>query len=532
MVKATTEIDLEWRNFGAFIRGYGFYDYENEDEDRDRTDLTEDAKECVGSDIELLDHYISGRFEPVGQAINLRLGNQVINWGEATFIQGGVNIVNPVNVPLFQQPVGTLRDLYRPVGMMWGSATVRETFNVEAFYQYQWRKSILPPLGTYFSTTDVISPGATRAHALAALSDLGPDLGPLGGFDPNFVSIPRGDTDEADDGGEWGITLRGIVPQWGDAKIGLHFVNYHSRLPVANLVMPGKEAFEANTLESVIAGAEDLQAGFGLGDAEALLSSTLLAYDQYTKGSSVFAQYPEDIKMVGLSFSRTTIGTGTTLDGEIAHQFDVPMQIGADPLALAWLSGSEIIGGLFNAADNQLGPQRPNETIKGWIRGEQTLATFGFNQLLGPRLGAAQSFVAGEAGWLHVWHIPNKSDLRLATPGLNVDDIIRLGGKSSDYADENSWGYRLAGGLTFTNVFGAVNLRPGVTWSHDVNGNSPGPNGPGFRENRKSYTLRLGADYLSGTVQANLSYTSFFGAGRHNLLRDRDFINFNLSYSF
>ena len=335
MVKATTEVDLEWRNFGAFIRGYGFYDYENEEEDRDRTDLTEDALEYVGSDIELLDHYISGRFEPVGQAINLRLGNQVINWGEATFIQGGVNIVNPVNVPLFQQPVGTLRDLYRPVGMMWGSATVRETFNVEAFYQYQWRKSILPPLGTYFSTTDVISPGATRAHALAALSDLGPDLGPLGGFDPNFVSIPRGDTDEADDGGEWGITLRGIVPQWGDAKIGLHFVNYHSRLPVANLVMPGKEAFEANTLESVIAGAEELQAGFGLGDAEALLSSTLLAYDQYTKGSSVFAQYPEDIKMVGLSFSRTTIGTGTTLDGEIAHQFDVPMQIGADPLALA-----------------------------------------------------------------------------------------------------------------------------------------------------------------------------------------------------
>ncbi len=169
MFKATGEVDLAWRNFGAFIRGYGFYDYENEEEDRDRTDLTEDAKEFVGSDIELLDHYISGRFEPAGQALHLRLGNQVINWGESTFIQGGVNIVNPVNLPLFQQPVGTLRDLYRPVGMMWGSATVGGTFNVEAFYQYQWKKSIIPPLGTYFSTTDAASPGATRAHALGAL---------------------------------------------------------------------------------------------------------------------------------------------------------------------------------------------------------------------------------------------------------------------------------------------------------------------------------------------------------------------------
>ncbi|MGH6634650.1 MAG: DUF1302 family protein [Gammaproteobacteria bacterium] len=30
----------------------------------------------------------------------------------------------------------------------------------------------------------------------------------------------------------------------------------------------------------------------------------------------------------------------------------------------------------------------------------------------------------------------------------------------------------------------------------------------------------------------DINYTNFFGAGRHNLLSDRDFVAFNLKYSF
>ncbi len=528
MLRATAEVDLAWRDFGVFVRGYGFYDYENEEEDRDRTDLTEDAKELVGSDVELQDHYISARFEPAGRPLNLRLGNQVINWGEATFIQGGVNIVNPINLPLFQQPVGTLRDLARPVGMMWASATVSEFFNIETFYQYKWRKSILPPLGSYFSTTDVGSPGGTRAFIAAIASDQGTDLGPFGGFDPNFLATPRTDSEQPRDNGQWGITLRSIVPQWSDAKIGLHFAKYHSRLPVANFVTPNEAVFEANTAEATAAVARDLSEGFGIPLEGAQTVADLLAFDQYAKGSQIFVEYPEDIKMVGLSFSRTTVLTGTSIDGEIAHQWDVPMQIGFDPHSVAWLNGVEFLG----YKDSQLGNPGPNETVKGWKRGEQTLVTLGFNQLFGPRFGASQTFLAGEVGWLHVWNMPNKSDLRLAAPAQNNDDVIRIGGSTRNYADQNSWGYRLAAGLTYPNVLGAVNLRPGISWSHDVEGNSPLPNGPGFLENRKSYTLRLGADYLNQTLQAAISYTSFFGAGRYNLLRDRDFINFNISFSF
>ncbi len=34
------------------------------------------------------------------------------------------------------------------------------------------------------------------------------------------------------------------------------------------------------------------------------------------------------------------------------------------------------------------------------------------------------------------------------------------------------------------------------------------------------------------TWSGDLSYTDYFGAGRYNLLNDRDFVAFNIKYSF
>jgi hypothetical protein len=41
----------------------------------------------------------------------------------------------------------------------------------------------------------------------------------------------------------------------------------------------------------------------------------------------------------------------------------------------------------------------------------------------------------------------------------------------------------------------------------------------------------MGANYLNNW-QANLGYTTNMGGGKYNLLRDRDFVSFTISYSF
>ena len=88
----------------------------------------------------------------------------------------------------------------------------------------------------------------------------------------------------------------------------------------------------------------------------------------------------------------------------------------------------------------------------------------------------------------------------------------------------------MVGKLDFNNAIGAVTLSPRVAWQHDVNGNSPGPGG-NFLEGRKAITFGIGANYLDRWT-ADLSYTDFFGAGRYNLLNDRDIVAANIKYSF
>src|SRR5210317_1510221 len=61
--KITSELALDYKDVGVFLRGSAFYDFENEDGDRARTELRDDALDLVGSDAELLDAYIWGNFE-------------------------------------------------------------------------------------------------------------------------------------------------------------------------------------------------------------------------------------------------------------------------------------------------------------------------------------------------------------------------------------------------------------------------------------------------------------------------------------
>jgi hypothetical protein len=108
-VKLTSELQFSYKGFGGFVRAFGFYDYENETADRARTELSNAAKERVGSRVELRDAFVYGRFTLGGLPGELRAGYQVINWGESTFIQGGINAINPIDVSALRVPGAELR---------------------------------------------------------------------------------------------------------------------------------------------------------------------------------------------------------------------------------------------------------------------------------------------------------------------------------------------------------------------------------------------------------------------------------------
>jgi len=539
MVQANVELAARWRFLGAYARGIGFYDFETELSDRERTELSHDAGRWAGKDVELRDYHLETSFRAGGMPVRLRLGDQVLNWGESTFLRFGVETVTPLDIAAGVRPASSPRDLQIPQGMLWGAATVTETLAVEAFYQYDWEPVRALPVGSYFSDNDVLGVdglgGAMSGGGV--FSDLGTDLDaafqlPPGtlGFDPDFMRIPGRGTDEPSSQGQGGFTLQWILPYLNSTKLAFHFLNYHSRLPIVSARSADDAAVAATSPAAVAARADALAAVYeaeGLppdaAAAAAAQAASVLTVGEYASAASLAVEYPEDVQMVGVSFNTATLRTGTLVSAEISHHFDTPFQI----LPL------DVFGAAFSAIEfdpsfgtGPLGDVGPDERISGVERLDKTQLELGLRQLLGPRLGASQAILGLDFGWVRVHDMPDGDGggLRLAAPGLTgASDFDHL-------PDADSWGYRLLAALSYDNVLGGLSVQPRVAWLHDVKGVTPTPGGA-FVEDRKAVSVGCSVDYTN-TWLLDVGYTRFFGAGRFNLLHDRDFVRLQLTYFY
>jgi len=516
-VKWTSELQLDYKNVGLFVRGFTFYDYENEQGDRARTPLSDSAKTRVGSRAEIRDAFGWYRFGKGGRGAELRIGRQVINWGESTFIQGGINAINPVDVSALRVPGSELRDALLPVGAALFSVKTSANTSFDAYYQYDWQETKIDPVGSYFSTTDLAGAGATKVMLGFGSA---PDSIPVGFNIPNNpvgVAVPRSATREGDKSGQYGAALRLFSPKLGGTEFGLYYLKYNSRLPIISAVTG--------------------------------TSTALLVNGNYAASAHYFLEYPNDIKLYGLSFNAQLGRSGIALQGEVSRRQDVPLQVDDVELLYAALSPLRLLppvpqlapliqlGGLL-ATTNQLGAYGFSEEISGYRRFDTTQVQMTATKIFSRFLGADQFVFVAEAGWDRVENFPDPKKLRLEAPGTYVsgNPVHQLAGVQpateprSAFPTATAWGYVLAGRLDYANAIGAVSVNPRFSFSHDVSGVSPGPGG-NFIEGRKALTIGVGFQYQINW-EWDLSYTQYTGAGRYNLIHDRDFVAANIKYSF
>jgi hypothetical protein len=566
VLKLTSEMDLRGKSAGAFVRFRAFYDQENEDGDRLRTPLSDEALKRVGSRADVLDAFIWKKFNLGSRPAEIRIGEQVLSWGESTFIQGGINAINPIDVSAIRVPGAELRDALLPEGLVSFNIGTSLNTSLEFFYLYDWGRTRIDPTGSYWSSNDFAGRGGDTVF-LGFGDSSDQMLSPFSG--QPFLGVPREPDRFADESGQYGAAFRVFAQGLNETEFGFYFMNYHSRLPTINgrtgtfagaiqarafgiagtagLTALGggagpNAAINAATITgifnglnpAVAAGFANLVVGTALagGDAPTLITS--VATDAFAQTASYFLAYPEDIKLYGLSFN-TTLGTWAW-QGEISHRQDAPLQ--ADDVELLFAALGPINPGL--AAFNQIGDftgQFETE-ILGIRRLDVSQIQTTLTKILGPTMGADQGVFLFEGAMTKVHSMPSKDVLRFEGPATYVSGNAFLAsahaGKPIEpadrFADPESWGYRLAGRLDYLNAMGGFNVKPRFAWQHDVDGISPGPGG-NFIEGRKALTLGLGFDRQS-TWQFDLSFTTFSGAGRYNLVSDRDFVGANVKYSF
>ena len=579
--KGVHDLELRKGDLGLFLRGKYWYDSELADGKRPHGNSAnaytpnvklEDSgfdSYAKASGIELLDAFVYGTFY-VGEKqapIDIRIGRQVASWGESTFIQNGINSINPIDVSAFRRPGAEIKEGLLPVAMATISIGLTNALSFDAFYQIEWEKTVIDGCGTYFSSADVAATGCNIVTLTNELSDQAQMLPTVGLYIDRLPDI------EPDDSGQYGVSFRYFAEKLNGTEFGIYYMNYHSRIPYLGGFASSNPLIPLGLYPPELLAAQEQLFGSPsplYGGSYPFVYANSFRGFELPDGTVVggnpqyFAEFPEDIELFGLSFATNL--AGFAISGEVSYRPDFPVQINTTEILQGAVGYAPWSTALPRIVEVGLG-----QPAAGYDRLPVTQAQVTFIRFFDQVLGASRLSFAAEIGANWVDDMPNvvlgnqqevaqrygRSPIfgigdygyvlapgQVATcaagyPGLSLPDGTVLipeidPGNSNDrnctndgYVTDSSWGYRIRAGLTYNDVFAGVNLTPSLAWSHDVDGYSPNSN---FNEGSKALSLSLGAEYLN-RYTASLAYTDFSG-GDYNTIVDRDFLSLSFAVSF
>jgi len=496
--KGSHDLELRWRNFGGFLRASYFIDAIGADAATpERTRLDEDARwrtsvlegGVVGGQFRLLDAYLFAGQEWAGRYFDFRVGNQVVNWGESTFTQGGINATNTIDVTKIRLPGSDIREALVPAPIVKVGGNIIGALGFEAYYQFAWRQYEIDPPGTFFSVSDQVGRGAEGFFA-----PLLGDPGASGLTAEQLFALPGGiaigapfmGDKEPSDQGQFGVALHYYVDAI-ETEFGAYYIRLHAKTP---------------------------SVGFGVTQSGA-----------YPGRIQYFREFPEDIDLWGLSFS--TVLFGISVGGEISYRPDEPVPISSpvtDLIATPLPPGSEA-------------------AFPGFVREKRVIGIVNAVYVVGPGtpvfgdvlrfIGAQDVNFLAEVG---VQWFPNLSDT-CPIPAPSADEREELGCIAYalplriDEADDVQVSYTIRAEASYDRFLGSpITLSPIVSFRHDAYGVGPG-NGSQWTNGVMQLGASLVFDYQQ-RWQGTVSYSNTFGASQANPNIDRDFISVSISYTY
>jgi hypothetical protein len=440
IVKGNSELFLNYdvdsdtlTRVGGLLRGRYWYDFELKDEKRavddvgQRRELNDEALDNASGG-EFLDAYIFSDWYFGEVPVSLRYGKQVVSWGESTFIQGGINTINPVNVPAFRAPGSELKDALLPVEMFYGSAGITENLTIETFVQTDWEPVRPDDCGTFFSTNDFVADGCGPVLLAGQLPD-------SQAYAQGFITPRLGDV-EADSKDQFGIALRWYVPELNDSELGFYYIKYNSRLPY--------------------------------------ISGRVKDPDNGVTFPSYFIEYPENIDLYGISINTTTPG-GWSLGAEYSFRENLPLQWNAFELIYGGLQlQNPVTGDNASLLQDQReaeagGADLSGQDVSGWDRFKVSQAQFTLIKFFDQVMGASRLSFITEFGatYVHdlVWDYPN------AIAGVNLSPQLAWSHDVKGYSPQPGGAFnegskaiglslqavyqnKITGNIGYTNFFG------------------------------------------------------------------------------
>lgn len=524
IAKLIGEVDLKKDNYGLFVRAKAWHDYQLASQGVAKgssangytpgAELNDSSFDSLSkfSGVALLDAYVSmNTFVGNDKPLTVKVGNQVVNWGESLFISG-INQFNAFDISAARKPGTQIKEILLPIPQISFNLGVAENTSLEAFYQFDWKKSILDGCGTNWGIVNtyncsdagaVVAAGPFQAQANAKNFAGG---GVAGGAN---AIMSNGGTINGKDSGQWGLAGRYFSPELS-TEFGAYYVNYNQRSPILSILFNGTtvpNSFYANGTNRIN-----------------------YAWDYSAK----------DIQVFGLSMS-TNLG-GWSVFGEASHTKDMPVQINGPDLLLGAVGGGASLNGLGPLGYLKQTTRNQNILFHGYGLLDKnqiqmsTIKSF-------PNILAAESLgFVGEVAY-QKWSgigdpassvrygrgfVYGQAASSAATPATCTSTAQGTNCEVEGFATKNAWGYRAQLELSYPNLFSGVNVKPRVFYSHDVKGYSADNT---FVEDRKALGLATRFDYL-GKYYAEVSLNRFNRSAKYDVFRDRDFYSAVVGMNF
>lgn len=434
----------------------------------------------------------------------VRLGQQYIPWGApVTRFGGGLEQVNAEDMLMRALPgtddatrlayartgeVDPMREGFVPAGSVLARWTEGPAL-FEGFYQYGFEPNVLPGCGRFDSLADYVADGCDRVYVGAMSDRLAQQTGLFARRAPDV---------EPGGGGQYGVRLQ-YDAFFG--RIAFYAANIHSR------------RYIVSAIKSTRVGLPPLIPG-----------------DPGGQNVQYYLEYPEDIRLFGLSWSAVLNDDRTRLNVEYVMQPDQALRLNNTDMLNAF--GSTVAPTPLRTEADGLAP---GARFSGYdrYRVSQLRLSGAHDQ---PRvLGADRMTVSGEVGVKSISGLPSPHERRYGRSdafGLGPVNGACTGSaiqcSTDGYVSSSSWGYRLRIELEYAVSSSSLRLIPSLSWLHDVKGWSWDD---AINEGRRGATTALRLQDRLDRWFSEVSWTAIWG-GDYNPYSDRDVVRWAIGVRY
>ena len=259
------------------------------------------VRQLHGAYAELVNAFLYGSFDINGLPFSFRAGRHTLLWGESLFfpengVAGGQAPIDENKV--LGRPSAYARDVYMPVAQAWAGVQLPGGFSLEAYHQFEWRKTRVPGAESWLSTADYLDAGGEQYL--------------LG--NGQYLFRTRDQTPSS--AGQFGAALR-----WssGDVDLGLYALRFNAKDP--------QVYFRPGTVAALNYLYTQYPAGQPQYDVSSLYPGGTIdaSVVNYTRGlaGTYRLVYPQGIQLYGASAS-FALGN-TNIAGEISGRTNSPL---------------------------------------------------------------------------------------------------------------------------------------------------------------------------------------------------------------